>query len=409
MADNEGVPTATGSLVSHTPPARIAKIGQYRVLTEPPRRDLTALAEIAAMVAGVPKASVNLITDTEQHSIATAGFDPGVCARTDSMCHVVFEDPSLTVVPDATRDPRFVDHPFVNGDLGAIRFYASHPLVTPTGEHIGTLCVFDDLPRVLTAEQSRALVGLAERVVDLLELELRTRELSQTVEDLQRARDELARSNETLTAFAGQVGHDLRSPLAAVSMGLDLLAENATDEESEFLLIRATGGAQRMQLLIDDLLAYAKVGGELVRVSVDLNEVVEEAVDDLAVALQGATVEVGPLPTVVGDRVQLRAVVQNLLANAAKFTHPGRAPRVWLNASRTATGWRIEVRDDGLGVPPEDRGRLFQPLARIDESVEGSGIGLATCRRILEAHGGMIRLDANPGGGTCAWFELPAP
>jgi signal transduction histidine kinase len=167
-----------------------------------------------------------------------------------------------------------------------------------------------------------------------------------------------------------------------------------------------------MRLLIEDLLTFARLGAELVRVPVDLAELVEEVRDDLATALADATVEVDDLPVVVGDPVQLRAVLQNLLANAAKFTRPGEPPRIAVTSRRTGRrehdGWRIEVSDAGTGIPVEQRHRVFEPLARVDASVEGSGIGLTTCRRIVEAHGGRIGLDESFLGGTCAWFELPA-
>ena len=392
-----------------TDEVRVAQIGRYQVVTRPPRSDLVALVDVAAQVAGVPMATINLITDTEQHQIATAGFEAAVCAREDSMCNVVFQGGVPVIVADASQDDRFRDNPFVTGVIGDVRFYATHPLATPDGTLIGTLCVFDTVPRTLTDAQRRALEHLADRVVDLLELELRTRELSSTVDDLRSTQSELERSNEVLAAFAGQVSHDLRNPLSAVMMALNLIAEETVESGgSTFLMDRAISGAERMQALIDDLLSFARLGGELSRVPVDLASVVADVRDDLAAALAGATVEVGDLPGVTGDPVQLRAVVQNLVGNAAKFTLPGEKARIEIGAVREAGGWRIEICDHGRGIAPEQRDRVFQPLARVDESVEGSGIGLATCRRIVEAHGGQIGLDDSPSGGTRAWFRLPA-
>ena len=121
----------------------------------------------------------------------------------------------------------------------------------------------------------------------------------------------------------------------------------------------------------------------------------------------GATVEVRDLPTVTGDPVQLGAVVQNLVANAAKFTRPGEKANVEIAACRIAGGWRVEVSDRGPGIAEADRERVFEALARVDPEVEGSGIGLTTCRRIVEAHGGRIGVKASRRGGTTAWFELP--
>ena len=392
-----------------TDEARVAQIRQYRVLTDPPRRDLVALADVAAQVAGVPMATINLLTGTEQHQVATVGFDASICTREDSMCNAVFEHGEAVVVPDARQDPRFRDNPFVTGAIGSVRFYATHPLTTPQGLPIGTLCVFDEEPRTIAAHQREALVSLADRVVDLLELELRTRELHASVDDLERAQEELRRSNEFLTAFAGQVSHDLSNPLAAIGMALELLAaDGQPDPRASALLTRAVSGVRRMRLLIEDLLAFARLGAELVRVRVDLATVVADVREDLRAALEGATVEVGELPVVVGDPVQLHAVVQNLLANAAKFTRPGEPAHVVVSARQEGACWRVEVRDSGTGVPADQRRRVFEPLARVDTAVEGSGIGLATCRRIVEAHGGRIGLEESPSGGTCAWFELPS-
>lgn len=383
---------------------RVVEIDKYQVLTRPPRSDLRALVEIAARVAEVPMATINLITDTEQHQVAAHGFDAGVCAREDSMCNLVLNAGRPVIVADATRDPRFSDNPFVTGQIGHVRFYASHQLVTPQGVVIGTLCVFDVEPRELDEEQASALAALADRVVDLLELDLRTREL-------ERVRAELERSNAQLMAFAGQVSHDLLNPLTAVSMSLRLAQEQLCEPEGgnrvPWLLDRAVGGTERMQSLIDDLLAFARIGGQLSRVPVSLTDLVREVREDLAAVLGTATVDVARLPRVVGDPVQLRSVLQNLVANSAKFTRPGEPARIEISAERREAGWRLRVVDHGVGVPPEERERVFEPLARLDARAPGSGIGLATVRRVVEAHGGRIGLTETPGGGTTVWFDLP--
>jgi len=321
------------------------------------------------------------------------------------------------IVPDASKDERFRDNPFVTGVIGRVRFYATHQLVTPAGVVIGTLCVFDEQPRTLTQEQEHALAALADRVVDLLELELRTRELSSTVVTMERLHAELERSNEQLAAFAGQVSHDLRNPLTALSMSLRMIVEQLAAAEVDadeitWLVGRALRGADRMQSLMDALLAYARVDAELLRVDVDLSAVMVAVEDDLATALAGATLTLGSMPTVVGDPVQLRVVLQNLIANAAKFTRPGEPARVEVTGRRVPgdrgpSGWRIEVVDHGVGVPAHQRERVFEPFTRLHAKVPGSGIGLATVRRVIDAHGGRLGLAETPDGGTTAWFELP--
>src|SRR5690606_17884455 len=154
-------------------------------------------------------------TSGEQHQIAAVGVDPSICTREDSMCAVVLDQPPVAV-QDAGEDPRFLANPWVNGALAATRFYASAPLVSPHGTALGRLCVFDEHVRTLDDEQLEALALLAQRVMDSLELRLRTRELEDSLQELTEARDELRRSNEHLTLFAGQVSHDLRTPLTAI-------------------------------------------------------------------------------------------------------------------------------------------------------------------------------------------------
>lgn len=397
---------------THSDAERVVEIDRYRVLVEPPRKDLAALVDVAAQVAQVPLATINLITDTEQHQIATTGFEPSICAREDSMCNLVLHEKAPVIVPDASQDPRFKDNPFVTGEIGNVRFYATHQLKTPGGVVIGTLCVFDEEPRELSDEQEEGLVKLADRVVDLLELELRTRELTTAVEQVERARTELERSNQVLTAFAGQVAHDLRNPLSAVKMSLELLEDQMASPELDgdtlaYVASRANSGAERMQSLIDDLLAYARVGGQMKRERVDLAAVMEDVRSDLSVPLADADLQVGDLPVVEGDPVQLRAVLQNLVANSAKFTPPGEQARIEVRGTWQGDVWRIEVVDHGLGVPEEDRERVFAPLARAHDDVEGHGIGLATVRRIIDAHRGRIGIEETPGGGATVWVELP--
>ncbi|MDF9715179.1 GAF domain-containing sensor histidine kinase [Nocardioides sp. ChNu-153] len=383
-------------------------IAEYRVLDQPPAA-LQGVVETAALVAGVPLASVNIFTAGAQHQVAVVGMAPTVVRREHTMCAVAVDGDEPVVTGDARLDPRFADHPFVTGERGSIRFYASHPLRTPDGTVIGTLCVFDDQPREPDAAHVRSLAHLADRVVDVLELDRRTRALQSALRSAEDLRAELERSNEHLAAFAGQVSHDLANPLATVAMALQLLELQlgAVPADAVESLRTAQRGADRMRTLVAEVLAYARVGGSLQRRPVDLATTTASVVADLGDALAGTRLEVGPLPTVPGDPVQLSAVLANLLGNAAK--HAGPTPTVEVGARRVEAGWRVEVTDDGPGIDPADAERAFEPLVRLDAAGgDGSGLGLATCRRVVEAHGGTIGLLARPDGGTVAWFELPA-
>ena len=185
------------------------------------------------------------------------------------------------------------------------------------------------------------------------------------------------------------------------------LEDDEVGVESTGLLDRAVKASARMAELIDDVLDFARLGGTLKATEVDLDFVLGEVLGDLATELSDVTLRIGRLPTVVGDRAQLRAVLQNLLGNAARYRSAQRVPEVHIAARHVQRAWRIEITDNGRGVPPAERHRVFEPLARVDGSVEGSGFGLATCRRIVGAHGGKIGIDASVTEGARFWFELP--
>jgi signal transduction histidine kinase len=329
------------------------------------------------------------------------------------MCNAVLHTSGPVVVSDARVDERFADNPFVTGQIGLVRFYAASRLVTAAGVPIGTLCVFDTEPRTMSAEQYDALATLADRVVDVLELRLRTRQLERSLADLTATRDELHRSNGQLAGFVGQVSHDLRTPLTGVLGFVEELAELPAvtgDEQARWMAQRALASGERMRDLIEELLTYAQVGGSLRLAPVDLAEVATDAVHDLDTVLRdaGAVVRVDRLPVVHGDAVQLRALLQNLIANAAKFRRPGVAPRIVLSSRRVDDRWQVEVSDNGTGVAPDQRERVFELLARGEGvAAEGSGIGLATCKRIVEAHGGTIGVHDSPDGGASVRVALP--
>ena len=376
-------------------------LAAYDVLGGAPRRDLDALVELAAQVAGVPFAVVNLLSSRHQHQVATAGFEGETTPCDDSMCRNVVESGQPIMLDDASQDPRFADNPWTTGAIADVKYYGSHPLRTPDGVVIGTLCVFDSEAHRVTPEAAKGLAQLADRVVDVLELELASRRLSEV-------NTRLTTSNERLANFAGQVSHDLKNPLTSISLSLEALEMEVTDPYQVDTVARARRGVDRMNDMIGNLLDFASQGDAPGQARVDLSSEVEAALDDLTGRIDRSLVRVGPLPVVRGDASQLRSVLMNLIDNAAKFTLVGEQPDVEVGSQPLDGHHRVEVRDRGRGIPDDKHERVFAPLARLDKTVEGSGIGLATCRRIIEAHGGTMGVDDREGGGSVFWFTLPA-
>ncbi len=223
-----------------------------------------------------------------------------------------------------------------------------------------------------------------------------------------------------LQELAHVASHDLTEPLRMVTSYLGLLErryEADLDDTARDFIRYAVDGAERMKALLDDLLRYSRAGGvEPVREAVDVEAVLEGVLRSLepAIAEQGATVQVDrPLPVLQADAVQLGQLLQNLVANAVKFHAPGGANHVVVSAARDEAqrAWHLVVADDGIGIEPRQQERVFQVFQRLhaQEDYEGTGIGLAICRRIAERLGGTILVESAPGRGSAFTLVVPDP
>jgi len=227
-----------------------------------------------------------------------------------------------------------------------------------------------------------------------------------------------------LTAFAGVVAHDLKSPLTAVLGYADLaksaladLPPDPTVENVRRDLARVTAGASHMRRLIDDLLAYATARDAPLRPEpVDLYATATEIVAERTNHLRGTgapmpDISLGPLPSVIADPGMVRRVLDNLIGNALKYVPPNQAAHLDVSAGRRPDGWiTINVSDRGIGIPESAKPHIFDTFFRAhpDSTQPGTGLGLAICRRIIDRHGGTIAVADNPGGGTRFVFTLPA-
>jgi light-regulated signal transduction histidine kinase (bacteriophytochrome) len=233
-------------------------------------------------------------------------------------------------------------------------------------------------------------------------------------EALERRVSELSRSNTDLEQFAHVVSHDLKEPLHCVAGFAQLLErryDGRLDAQADECLRFITEGCDRMATLLDGVLDYSRVAGAgLVRRRVDMEAVAREIRHSLAQAAseRGAQIDIGPLPAVDGDPVQLGQLVQNLVANALKFTD-GRPPHVRISAEVAGGLWRFCVQDNGIGIDPARAQRIFEMFERLDGSgrYSGTGIGLAVCKRIVERHGGTIWVQSTRGQGSTFCFTLP--
>lgn len=229
-----------------------------------------------------------------------------------------------------------------------------------------------------------------------------------------RTQEELARSNRDLEQFAYVASHDLQEPLRMVAMYTQLLAERyqgQLDASADKYIHYAVDGALRMQALVQDLLAFSRVG----RTGIDPQEiksldVVEIALKNLQSAIQesGAKIRRTDLPVIVADRTQMIQLFQNLIGNAIKF-HGPEQPDVRITAEREEGNWRFTVQDNGIGIPAKHLDEVFGIFRRLHTRAEypGNGIGLAICKKIVEQHGGTIWVESQPKKGSDFRFTIP--
>ena len=281
---------------------------------------------------------------------------------------------------------------------GAVRWIEVHAAMRPgEGEHLSGV-VHDITARKASEQEVRRLAAT---------LETRVRERTAA----------LAEANLEMQAFNYTVSHDLRAPLRGIRGFAQILLEDFSDalgDEGREYCRRMAAAGERMEQLIEDLLAYGRVARqELTLKAIEFGPVVAEALKQLEelVRESGAEVRVADrLPAVRGQRPLLVQSVQNLVGNALKFVAPGVSPRVAIQAERHAGRVRLYVADNGIGIAPEHRDRIFRVIERLhsQEQYPGTGIGLAIVRRAMERLGGGVGVEARESGGSRFWLELDA-
>jgi PAS domain S-box-containing protein len=238
-------------------------------------------------------------------------------------------------------------------------------------------------------------------------------ERQQGEQALRQTAAELAQSNAELAQFAYVASHDLQEPLRAVAGCVQLLQQRYRDQldaHAHELIAHAVAGATRMHTLIQDLLAYSRVGtrGKSLQPT-DCAAVLNDVLANLEVSIResGAVVTAAPLPTVMADPAQLRQVFQNLIGNALKFRGE-EPPQIHIGVERQGGEWVLAVGDNGIGIDPQYFERIFQVFQRLHTRREyaGSGIGLAICKKIVERHGGRIWITSEPGKGATFFFTI---
>lgn len=388
-------------------PAHVDIDAVLSILSRPDDVELVALVELVARVCDAEAAGIAILRGGSYHVPVAYGIAPFVCPADDKFCTYTMSTDGVFCVEDATADPRFAEISWVDGTLATARFYASAPLYGPSGQIVGRLCVIDSRTKTLTPLQLRSLETLALSVTKLIELRLlrSERPLLPSVEAKQSAAT-------VVSQLAAELSHDIRVPLSSIVAGLEMLEDELggyPDPGVSALLDRTTRAADRLVGMLDQNMQAGSTVEEIERVDVDLDTMVRQLTLDSAVLFEAAnaTIEATDLPVVRADSRGMYSVLQNLVTNSVKFARPGVPVVVSMSAQHIDDGWRISVRDNGVGIPEDRRVDVFALFSRVDSDVAGHGIGLATVARIIAAHGGRAGARSAPSGGAEIWFELP--
>lgn len=445
------------NLISDCEAERLRVLRRYEILDTPPDGAFDRITSIAARLFKVPIAIVSLVDNDRIWFKSHHGLDVQQIDRAPGLCASAVLSEEVYAITNASTDVRSLTNPLVVGDLG-LRFYAAAPLRTHDGYNLGTLCVIDKHPRLISEEEKSILRDLAAIVMEEIELRLAARKVAQLNTELAKAKEAAEVANQAKSTFIANMSHELRSPLNAI-LGFSQLMLRSKSLSAENLenvgtIIRS---GEHLLTLINQVLDFSKIEAGRTSVSeknFDLYRLLEELEDMFQIRAEDKGLEfisscASDVPRYIRtDEIKLRQVLINLLSNAIKFTSSG---HILLRVSRGKKAWgskcventlldtctgleqeslgilcvevtdgigkeiphtiNFEVEDTGAGIAPDEIDKLFEAFVQTKtgrESQEGTGLGLAITRQFVQLMGGEISVSSEVGRGTTFKFSIAA-
>ena len=387
---------------------RLSALQTYHIFDTGEEKDYDALTSLASVICRIPIALITFINEERQYFKSHHGTDLTENQRAFSLCtHAIASGDEIMVVPDATVDERFVNNPIVTGPT-KVTFYAGVPLVNEDGFALGTLCVIDQQPRTLSAEQIEALKTLAKQVVDKLELRRK-------VVALEKANQDLLNSNTLIQKFASMAAHDIKNPLSSIlltSQVLRIRHESIKDEGCIRLVDMNIASTKNLLGLVDEMLEYSKVPSLLLakKAKFDLNQTLHQITSLLTIP-ENMTIQMPDgSHEIVLSLIAFEQIMINLLSNAIRYNDKPEG-MIQVRFNEDDENYAFEVRDNGIGISPEYHEKIFGnhfTLKVTDRyKKNGTGIGLSTVKDLVTALNGTITVSSKPGEGASFFMSLP--
>lgn len=387
---------------------RIKALLEFDIMDTLPEKMFDDITKIASSICNTPISIINFIDSERQYFKSNLGLGEGEPAPLEhSFCaHAIASPQSHFEVTDTRDNPIFASNPLVTGDPNIV-FYYGIPLVTSEGFALGSLCVIDHKPGKLSAAQTEALQSLSNQVMFLLDLRKKNKLLVSYQQKLQEY-------SSNMEAFSAMASHDLKQPLGSVQAALKIIKVKHEDlwddtDQTFFKLINNT--TTRMNLLIHDLLDYAK-GGFITKEyeSIDVNLLITSIFEELTENIDGHKPEItiDTMPVIKSSRTALIVLFKNILSNALKYQIKGTRTQLNVKLEESNSIFTFSIEDNGIGIKPEYLKTIFEPFKRLhnQEEFDGSGLGLASCKKIVEKLNGEIWATSELNKGTTIHFTI---
>ncbi|QNR23633.1 sensor histidine kinase [Croceimicrobium hydrocarbonivorans] len=388
---------------------RLANLYEYSLLDTMDEEEYDQITKMASLLCDVPISLISLIDRNRQWFKSRVGIESRETSRDEAFCaHAILEGEQILEVPDSREDERFNDNPLVLEDPNIV-FYAGVPLISDNDMALGTLCVIDRVPRVLTDAQKESLKILADQVVKLFELHKASLQKDRYLKELE------AR-NKSLEEFARVAAHDIKSPLASIKAASQMILSKPEnlDEEQLSLMELLNQSSDQLSSLIEGILRHSRSNVLILEEKswFSLPELVDGCMKMMAPLGQCPIKAKYPegLNQIYSNRTAWQQIIINLLANAIKYNN-NPEPRIKVKVEAIGHEIELKVCDNGPGILPEDQERIFKLFETTQNKdlsgSTGTGIGLATVKNIVSGLGGQIGLESKVGEGSAFVVQIP--